>query len=78
MKQLTKKEQEIIKNNLNAFLYYFKPIKIEKDNDGYFYIYQEGRDEYIQRCYNIHYVNGWLYGAVQRECKVIGTLEQTK
>lgn len=67
---MTKRQKEIIKDNLNAYIANFGYISIEPEDYGKgFYIYtDEERKEsgsWTQYCYNIDYVNGWLYGAVQ-------------
>lgn len=67
---MTAKQKEIIKDNLNAYINNFGYIKIVKADYGKgFYIYtDEQRAEFgnwTQYYYNIDYVNGWLYGAVQ-------------
>lgn len=67
---MTKKQMEIIKDNLRAYEKNFGYIKIVKEDYGKgFYIYtDEERAEqgsWTQYCYNIDYLNGWLYGAVQ-------------
>lgn len=72
-KELTKKQMELIKDNLQAFENNFQEVAIIKEISGKgFYVYQDEKlDNYIQYCYDIHYLNGWLYGAVQAKCKVI-------
>lgn len=64
---MTKREKEIIKDNLRAFVNNFGTVRIEKVAGYGFYVYMNGAEEgnYIQFCYNIDYLNGWLYGAVQ-------------
>lgn len=67
---MTKRQKEIIKDNLNAYIANFGYISIEPEDYGKgFYIYtDEERKEsgcWTQYCYNIDYLNGWLYGAVQ-------------
>ena len=67
---MTKREKEIIQNNLNAYINNFGYIDIQKaDYSGGFYVFTSPeRKEYgnwTQYCYNIDYLNGWLYGAVQ-------------
>ena len=67
---MTKRQKEIINDNLNAYKNNFGYICIEAEECGKgFYIYtSEERKEsgsYTQFCYNIDYLNGWLYGAVQ-------------
>lgn len=76
MATLTKHQTELIKENLRAYLHNFGYIKIEKaDYGGGFYVYtDEQRAEsgsYTQYCYNIDYLNGWLYGAVQAANKIM-------
>ena len=64
---MTKKQQEIIADNLHAFLENFESIRIEDaDYGGGFYVFSPANDtNWIQFCYNIDYLNGWLYGMVQ-------------
>lgn len=67
---MTNRQKEIIKDNLNAYIANFGYIKIVREDYGKgFYIFtDEQRAEsgsWTQYCYNIDYVNGWLYGAVQ-------------
>jgi hypothetical protein len=69
---MTNNELELIEDNLRAYLSHFIPIRIEKEDYGKgFYVFQENEDSYIQYCYNVHYLNGWLYGAVQAKCRII-------
>lgn len=66
---LKAKQIELIKKNAEAFEYWFPELTIVASlQDKGFYVYLAGREEYVQYCYNIDYLNGWLYGAVQREC----------
>ena len=67
---MTNRQKEIIKDNLNAYIANFGYISIEKADYGkVFDVYtSEERKEqgsWTQFCYNIDYLNGWLYGAVQ-------------
>ena len=67
---MTKRQKEIIKDNLNAYIANFGYIAIEKDDYGkgfYVFISEERKKSgsWTQYCYNIDYLNGWLYGAVQ-------------
>lgn len=68
---MTTKQKEIIKDNLNAFLANFDYIRIEKEDYGKgFYVFTKENDtSWTQYCYNIDYLNGWLYGAVQAKNK---------
>lgn len=69
---MTKKQKEIIADNLRAFEHNFGYIRIEKENYGKgFYVFTSEKDSYVQYCYDIHYLNGWLYGAVQCACGMI-------
>jgi hypothetical protein len=72
---MTNREKELIKDNLRAYLKHFVPIRIERDAYGTgFYVFQEDAMSYIQYCYDINYLNGWLYGAVQAKCGINKTL----
>ena len=64
---MTKKQQKIIADNLHAYLENFESIRIEDaDYGGGFYVFSPANDtSWIQFCYNIDYLNGWLYGMVQ-------------
>ena len=67
---MTKKQKEIIADNLRAYENNFGYIKIVKEDYGKgFYVFtSEERAEqgsWTQYCYNIDYLNGWLYGCVQ-------------
>lgn len=71
--QVTQREADKIRKNLEAFVFQFgiDPI-LRKNRDKMFDIFlsveAEEKNEYIQRCENIDYLNGWLYGAVQTIC----------
>lgn len=67
---MTKRQKEIINDNLRAYKNNFGYIEIEKENYGKgFYVFtsEECKEQgnWTQYCYNIDYLNGWLYGAVQ-------------
>ena len=64
---MTNKQREIIKDNLRAFIANFGDVKIEKEDYGEgFYVFSPADSKsHVQYCYNIHYLNGWLYGCVQ-------------
>lgn len=66
---LSKREQETIKDNLRAFEHNFGEVRIENycKGEGYYVYYPADSEEgnYIQYCYNIGYLDGWLYGVVQ-------------
>lgn len=63
---LTPREKELIKDNLTAYLHNFEPITLVKADYGTgIYVYENRNPDYVQYCYNIDYLNGWLYGAVQ-------------
>lgn len=67
---LTDREMEIIKDNLRAFESNFGTVRIEKADygKGYYVFYPKETKEngsWIQFCYDISYLDGWLYGVVQ-------------
>lgn len=65
--KMTTRQNEIIKDNLQAFTANFGAPRIERADYGlglYVY-YPANSDSYIQYCYDIDYLNGWLYGVVQ-------------
>lgn len=67
---MTKRQMEIINDNLRAYKNNFDYIEIVKEDYGKgFYVFtsKEGKEQgsWTQYCYNIDYLNGWLYGAVQ-------------
>lgn len=78
---MTKKQMEIINDNLRAYKNNFGYIKIEKEDYGKgFYIFtSEERAEqgsWTQYCCNIDYLNGWLYGAVQAVNGIMKPIER--
>lgn len=70
---MTQKQKEIIKDNLRAFIANFGEIRIEKEDYGKgFYVFSPADSEsWVQYCYNIDYLNGWLYGCVQGSLKCV-------
>ena len=64
---MTTKQREIIKDNLRAFEANFGEVRIERGYTGkdFYVFYPATADTYIQYCYNVDYLNGWLYGVVQ-------------
>ena len=70
MLELTKKQMEVIEDNLRAYKTNFEYIEIEYDEltEG-FYVYtsQQAKEqgEFFEYFYNIDYLNGWLWGCVQ-------------
>ena len=67
---MTKKQELLIKDNLTAYKANFDYIKIEDADygDGFYVFTSEERYEqksWTQYCYNVDYLNGWLYGCVQ-------------
>lgn len=77
-KELTETQKAKIANNLAAYTFHFEtPVIVGINyNNNIIYIFKTKEDfekssyeeTHIQKCPNIDYVNGWLYGAVQ--CKV--------
>lgn len=67
---MTKRQKELIKYNLNAYIANFVYIEIRPEDYGKgFYVYTDVHraelGSHTQYCYNIDYLNGWLYGCVQ-------------
>lgn len=80
---MTKRQKEIIKDNLNAYIANFDYISIEEEDFGKgFYVFtSEERKEsgsWTQYCYNIDYLNGWLYGAVQAVNGIMKPIENNR
>lgn len=66
-KTFTKRQEDIICKNLNAFVNNFGEVRIEKADygPGFYVYYPVDAETYIQFCENINYLDGWLYGVVQ-------------
>lgn len=66
---LTPRQKEKIKDNLRAFEHNFGEVRIERADygDGFYVFYPSDSESssWIQYCYNIGYLDGWLYGVVQ-------------
>lgn len=67
---LTKRQMGIIADNYSAFTSNFgEPIIIYDDVSRGYYVYKNIDEyknrSYIQYCYNIHHLDGWLIGCVQ-------------
>ena len=77
---MTKKQKEIIADNLRAFIVNFGEVRIEKEDYGKgFYVFSPSNSEtWIQYCYDVHYLNGWLYGCVQGALKCVRLTEERK
>ena len=75
---MTNRQKDIIRNNLHAFVANFGDVRIEDaDYGGGFYVYYPPSNEsYIQYCENIHYLDGWLYGAVQAVHQIVPLKER--
>lgn len=66
MYDFTKSEMEKIEDNLMSYISNFGKPRIERSDDGNgFYVFTDNSDSWRQYCYNIDYLNGWLYGCVQ-------------
>lgn len=65
--KMTTRQNEIIADNLSAFTANFGAPRIERADygSGLYVYYPADSDSYIQYCYDINYLNGWLYGCVQ-------------
>ena len=80
MDTLNKRITEIIKDNWRAYCNNFETPIIIKESDG-FYVYKnikdhENGESYIQYCYNVSYLDGWLYGAVQAANKIMNKIHK--
>lgn len=64
---MTAREKEIIKDNLRAFTANFGEVRIEDADygNGFYVFYPTESESWIQYCYSIEYLDGWLYGIVQ-------------
>lgn len=67
---MTKKQMEIIEDNLRAYKRNFGYIEIEEDElTKGFYVYtsQQAKEqgEFFEYFHNIDYLDGWLWGCVQ-------------
>ena len=69
---MTERQKNLIEKNLKAFVYNFGSVRIEKENygKGFYVFYPEDSDSYIQYCYSIEYLDGWLYGCVQGKLRL--------
>ena len=66
MYDFIKREMEIVKDNLQAYIANFGKPRIERGDDGKsFYVFTDDSSSWRQYCYNIDYLNGWLYGCVK-------------
>lgn len=69
MNIFTENEMYIIQDNLSAFISNFGKPRIERGDDGEsFYVFTDDSSSWRQYCYNIDYLNGWLFGCVQAAC----------
>lgn len=68
MRTFTPRQEQEIKPNLNAFIFHFGPVRIERQDPrcpGFYVYYPADSSSYIQYCHSFDYLDGWLYGAVQ-------------
>lgn len=77
---MTNRQKEIISDNLRAFVHNFgEPTIVKEDYGKGFYVFRPGdnpkENSWVQYCYDINYLNGWLYGCVQAACGQIKTKE---
>jgi hypothetical protein len=76
MKLLTEKQLQTIEKHLKAFNNNFQPIEILRYNK-IFYVFQginEEQNNWIYSADSIENINGWLYGTVQANNKILKTL----
>ena len=64
---MTNNQKAKIKDNLDAFVHNFGDVRIEDYglNTGFYVFCPPESDSFLHYCYNVDYLNGWLYGAVQ-------------
>lgn len=63
---MTPKQKSYINRNLQAFIYNFGPVRIEKvPYAGFEIYYPENSATYLFYAEDIKTIDGWLYGAVQ-------------
>lgn len=67
MAVFTKRELELVTENLGSFTRNFGDVRIEREDcgDGFYVYFPAESSSWIQFCYDIDYLNGWLYGVVQ-------------
>lgn len=77
---MTNRQKDLIKDNLRAYIAHFGEVRIEKEDcgKGVYVFSPSDSTDYIQFCYNIDYLNGWLYGAVQAVCKQISPINKAE
>lgn len=78
---MTAKQREIIADNLRAYEKNFGYIKIENEDYGKgFYVFtseQRAKEgSWTQYCYDIDYLNGWLYGCVQAANEIMKKIDR--
>ena len=64
---MTERQKEKIKRNLEAFINNFGEPRIEPEDygKGFYVFFPADSDSWVQFCYSIDYLDGWLYGCVQ-------------
>lgn len=74
---MTNRQKEIISDNLKAFITNFGDVRIEtSEYGGGFFVFSPANSEtHVQYCYNIDYLNGWLYGCVQAANKRVKAIQ---
>ena len=69
--KLTKSQEEKIKNHLKAFEDNFGEVRIEREYSGIYVFHPADSEHYVQRCPDIDYLNGWLYGCIQANMGIV-------
>ena len=66
-RKLTSRQQDKISDNYRAFVHNFGVPRIERDDfgNGFYVFLPSDSNTWIQYCYSIEYLDGWLYGCVQ-------------
>lgn len=78
---MTKRQMEIINDNLRTYKKNFGYIEIVKEDYGKgFYVFtskeRKEQGSWTEYCYNIDYLNGWLYGAAQAINRIMKPIEK--
>ena len=76
--KLTARQQELLRDNLRAFEANFGEVRLQKEDFGKgFYVFSPvDAESYVQFCYNVDYLNGWLFGCVQGVHKRVKSISE--
>lgn len=76
--KLTARQQELLRDNLRAFEANFGVLRLQKEDfgNGFYAFSPADAESYVQFCYNVDYLNGWLYGCVQTANKCVKSIRE--